>query len=477
MRGQDATLPLAGADLRNMLTLPSGELAGRPGLRKVYSPESGRLVCGGFSVRNHRTGDVWHYVVDVDDDDDDEPVVRVYDEDYTLLQSFDTGAGPRPVAVSHAIADGKLLISSPSFAPLFAYVGDGLRWAEKVASVNPGTTAIDIPRGIAVAWADRSVIAAGGILYISDALEPRTYVAQNATPGRWGGPVWGVHVTTEGALVAVTSSGVWALPEEAAAGQIVIGQWVKLTDHQSSSYGSSCAVRGDVWVASQQGLRRVHPPAESDVLLSERHMPRALAEHISRPDYRAGRVFAWERGPLLSLGNALHVTDLATGVASWWTAADIDELEVVGVLEEQDGTDVLLLPDGGYRVEGNFDGDAGLDEESETTPIAVAAMRLASAPGLSPTLRALQVASDTGGQVRFGVHGNTKTKQGAVGGAVIGTGEWGTATYQAPVLRSKRTTWAKATDDLSVEVGVDGCLTRIGPEVTATTTGQGRRRP
>lgn len=467
---------------RNVWPLQSGELAVRPGLREVYTAESGRVVVAGFSVRNPFSGDVWHYVVDVASSGAADTKIRIYDEDFQAIQVYDTSADVRPRAVTHAVVQDHIIITSPDFPTVWGVIGSGITTAEKVDSVNTTRTTLDVPQGLCVSWADRCVIADGSSIFFSDAVtlsvgDPRAFIGDNQVSRP--GVIYGLHVGAGGSLVVVASDGVWALPEDAAgAGQVVFGLWQRLTDHQASGFMQSCAVRGRIYGLTRRGYRLIDTQGTDEVLLDDPVMPRAIVGRIATEDYRAaGRMLASDLGPIVSLDDldTFHMHDLATGATSWWEMLVTgEEGHVVGVLEENDGDVMLLTEKGGYRLFGNFDGDA---TSEDGTVAGVLAGVIPTPPGLSPVLRAVDWASDTQGDIEVSVRGTTKTKAPPQVGVVEGSSTWnGSDLWETPPLRSRRTRWSVRRDDLAVELSADNCLQRLGDTVDIEFAGPGARR-
>lgn len=315
----------------NVYPLQSGELAARPGLRRVQDPDTGRKFVGGFSVLNPYTSEVWHYLFDVISATTTSLRLRIVDEDFVTWQEFLLGVNVDPRVITHAVVEGELVITSPDFDTLWGLVGSGITYAKKVASDNPATTAIDVPRGICTSWCNRVVIANGASLFISDPVSAtggstRTYVGQNQN--QRPAPVFGLHEGAGGQLIVLTSRGVYGLDASAAAVGIVGSNgtdWRLLNHHETYTYQSSAVIRGRCFALSKAGYLLVDIENDKEEALDDLMMPRAYGPRIASNDYRAARMLAGDEGPYVAYGDALSAHALADGIRSWWTTSAGDQ--------------------------------------------------------------------------------------------------------------------------------------------------------
>src|SRR5690606_4828157 len=223
-----------------------------------------------FSVRVFNTDEVFHYIVDVATSGTLDVKVRILDDDFQTYQVFTTYSNEEVKVVTHALVKDQILICSPSFPTLWGTIGGPIRKATKVASDNPNTSALEVPRGIGVEWAGRPCIARGNSLFIGDPVaitggSPRTFVAQNQWP--FGAPIYGLHVTAGGRLVVCTTAGVFALESSAAAaGQIPSEDWYTLTQYRQLDQGTKCDSHGRHYGHSERGSRRIAEPRTPEVL-------------------------------------------------------------------------------------------------------------------------------------------------------------------------------------------------------------------
>ena len=281
-------------------------------------------------------------------------------------------------------------------------VGSGAYLAEKVDSVNPGTTAIDVPRGIVTAWNNRFVIANGQSIFFSDLIaetggDPRTFVVENQNSIQ--STVFGLHVAAGGQLVVVTSGGVYGLDSGQAAVQVVAAgstAWQKLHHHEATSLESSCVVNGRVWALTRRGYMLVDTENDQEVALDQALQPRYWAPRYALQDYRPARMYGGELGPIVSVDtfNGTHMHDLAHDLRSWWNSNPAQaSWKVRGVLRGPDGVQMLMTQNSVLRMFGNFDGTAAISGAETIQPFGVLAGIMPTRPYDSPTVREIRVSA------------------------------------------------------------------------------------
>lgn len=462
-------LKTASWDLRNAWPLASGEVAVREEFQSLLTPTG--TVQAAFTVRNPRTDCVWHYLVTAASSAPFEVKVYVYDENFVELEVYDTGATGTVRAVSASVVEDELLISSPDFPTVWGLVGSGLVRATKVSSVNPNTTAVNVPRGLSVSWAGRAVVSDGETLWFSDALYPRTFVAENAINPP-GGVVYGLHVNSGGALIVCTSTGVYALPEDAAAsGQVVIGVWSKLTDYSTTNYNTTASAQGRVYGLTQKGWRVVDDRGSDELLIDEKVQSRIGGTGRNAwNDYRAGRLFGGINGPIVTIGKVMHWSDLATGLKSWVVPYDTSAQPFVlrGLLYENNGRELYVTESRVFRQNGS-NGD-------ETDVQAQIAGRANLPPETSPVVRHVTVATDAAATTLVAVNTSTQSIATTANSPVIGTSSWGTV-YSEPELKSVQTDWAVRGDEITFTAQVTKYPNRLPPVLDVVFKGPGRMRP
>jgi len=470
------TLDVTKWSKRNVWRTPDGQLCVRPGLRRLATPTSAKWV-GGFSVQNPWTLEVWHYIAEVDSDDTDLRVL-VLDEDFVEWQRIAMGVDGVPRGFSFGIVEGEIVIGAIGMPTLWGFVGGHLQFATKVDSDNPGTTSINVPRGIVAAVCNRIVIADGATIYISDPVaitggSPRTFVGQNQN--QRPGVVFGLHEGAGDSLVAVTSAGVYALDSSAFAVQIVGSNgtpWRMVNSHQAHSYDSSASVRGRVYGLTRRGYSLIDTDSDAEVLLGDALQPRRYGIRQASPDWRSARLYAGEDGPIIADGDLCHMTDVAFGLGSWWGCDVASTFRVRGALVDPDGATMLLCEDGVYAIGGNVDGTQLLSGEAATQPRAVLAGVIPGDPEDNPTIRRLVSSAALGGvgTIEVAVRGQvttafpSSTPAADTRALVVGTSSWGdTAIYEPVPLASVRFDTNYNTDDVAIEATANLPATRLGP--------------
>lgn len=464
----------------NMWRLKSLESCVRPGLRRIYTPDSGKTLVGGFSYTSEFTGETWHYVFDVASTGTRNLRVQILTEDFETWQILTLNSDMVPRAITAAVVIGQIVIGGPDMPTLWGLVGGPLRIATKVASDNPATTALDIGPGIVCSWVNRVVRAEGNSYFVSDPIaqtggDARTYTAENA--GALPGVIYGLHEGAGGMLVAVTSAGTYGLDASAAAVGIVGSNgtdWRMLNHHVATSYASSCTVRGRVYALSNDGWVPVDEESLDEVHLTDFYQSRAYGTRISLDDYRTARMYGTGDGPIVAADvvNSMHALDIVHKIASWWTnLVTPTNFHVRGVLQAGDGEEMLLCENGIFRIIGNFDGEIALTSGVATQPTGVVLGTIPGSPMDSRSVEFLHTAADVGGagSIKCALQGSPKsgTPLAAPEGITIGTDAWGTTAkrYVSTPMRGARFRWSPSTcsntRDITIEVGADGCGARL----------------
>lgn len=466
-------------DRRNLWQPDGQTITVRPGLRKLHTPTANHKFVGGFSIKSPTSGGLWHYLIEARDTTSPQVQVLRLDEDFTTIETLTLSGYRPPRVVTFAPVGQEMMICSPDLPPVRCVLGGHMEIAEQVASSNAiNTTAIDIPKGIAVAWKNRVVIAgtpvqdAAAGLYFSDPGAPRTFVVENILPGPWASPVHGLHVSAQGALIVATETGIWAVPDGVVSGgQLLVPEEIgQLTDLAVYDYNQTCQVRGAVWALTRKALRQVFPEGTADVGLDEQLIPRGIYPRISAADFRSrGRIVASDLGPMVAYDERLFLLDLTTGHRGWWHGQDETDFTLLGVLHDFDGDELLLTAGGVYRLEGNFDG--GEESNSETTgPVrGYFAGTVANAP--TADLAPMRVVSKaTGhGNALHAVNGELATTDVEQIGAVEGVASWASTTTKLAEQRLEQSTTTVAdgssSGEVSIEIGVEECESRLMPQV------------
>jgi len=484
---------LAGS--RNIWPLASGEVAVRPGLRKVFTPSGGNVVVGGFSIENPLTLDVWHYIAQRTTTTGDTVKIYVYDEEFTELIVYDTGADAWPRVITHGVTNNEVFIASPDFPTVWGLVGSGLVRATKIES-DSGQSVINVPRGVCAAWASRAVIAEGNAVYFSDPVvvqggSPRTFIGANQWP--FEATIYDLHVSDSGRLVVCTSKGVWALDAEAStAGQVPAPAWYQLSDYKAIDHGCTAMVHGRLFGLTRKGYRLIDGSGSEEIPIDDPHVPLSVWPRIAIGDYRQERMFASEDGPVVCAQGAaaFHRTDLSSGTQAWWTMTHSGEdAQVQGWLRDRYGEEYVLTKTGAYFIGGNFDGDETMAENAEAVTGGFFG-EVPMPPEASFTFTRLVVGADTASFLYGSIRGSQVKEQAESSislssnadderlGHVIGTDTWDDANvlWSEQPLRSVDFDLAVSTDDVTIEMAADRPLSRFSFDLLIEDeTGEARR--
>lgn len=330
----------------------------RPGLRTVI--DLGITVAACKSVRVPTTGETWHYVVS------STGAVYIYDDNLSQIASV-SGPSANVRSVSFAVQADQIIITSPDFQTMNGLLGSGVEVMRRKSSINPATTAISPPGGVCVAIANRVAIADGSWVYLSDPNEPRTFVPQNISRIPSGAPIYGLHVGNDGALIACTATGVWALPEDAlSVGQRAAQVWSKLTDHVILDYDSTAMVQGRLYALTRHGVRTLWPEGpEIDINDRVGGLDPWSSADDHFDDLRFARLLPSQDGPMVSISNRLWRHHVSLGFSSWWRVQDGVGYDIVGTLESGRGEELLVAASGEvFRLIGGVDGAAAFGDGS-----------------------------------------------------------------------------------------------------------------
>lgn len=482
---------------KNCWLTSAGELAVRPGLRKMphtffsssFAPSSfGRSISHAWTISDPINNTVWHYVVSYANTPPRSPAITVLDEGWLTVQTYFFQTNVVPRAVTHAIVGDQIIITSPDFDTVWGLIGNGLVPAKKVESDNPTTTAVDIPRGLCVAWASRLVIASGRTVWISDPVtlsggSPLSFVPQAAALFP---PVFGLHVGDGEQLIVCTSEGVFGAPAEAAAGgQITAvgsGGRSLLSHHQTLDYETTAVVLGTTYGLTRRGFTVIDRRGAEERPLNDPVQPRIYGPRIARNDWREARIIPGQEGLWIdsAIGATLAV-DLVRRFSSWWTWTDDDEAaksSVRGTLQRRIGEEMLAGTYGVYRYVGNVDGGVTSTVENATPVRGVLYGAPPAPPQASLTWRHITTGNDGAGNHIAAIRGE-KREQAPVGtqrGLVVGASSWGDAPlWEPPTLRSRRHDFAIQTDDPGIEVGAERPETRFAASLELVERGIRKR--
>jgi len=451
-------------ELHNLIVRDT-KLFVRPGLREHLAPTSGTVYVAGFSVESPSTTEVWHYLVE-QHIGTRVATLRVYTEEYLEMFSVALGnLGDEPV-ITYGVQNNQIMINSPSFSsPLYGLVGGGLVQAQKVASRNPDTTALEIPTGHITTWGDRFAIAAGNVVFINDpGTEPRTFVAQNAIA--FPGTVYDLFQGPDGGLWVFTSADVYVMSADALGqGQTAVGFITTIPGVHTSGPRNAATSCGAVLALTKDGATFVTTSSQRRIDLAPYEGKRYWSRPVEVDDYRLQgllfkasdgfalgfhgrrdfwldinlrsdfRSFAWTRSSALSLVGTLRTRD---GETLYVTKTRI--LAAIGTDDFSEGGPIRGIACG--RIDTETDDLVARHITVTTDAVAADALTYMHGSALFEAVPAQPFAADTPG-----VHD-----------IVIGTSLWSAS---GPKLfgrdaRTVRMSMAERCTDVQIEVGVAG---------------------
>lgn len=470
-------------ELHNIERVGEG-LRTRKALTSLKTPTGGTVFVGGFTIESPNTTEPLHYLFE-QDTGTAIVTVRVFTEEFFEISSYSLGVLARDPVLTLAVGNGQFMINGPSLsAPLYGIVGGGGPIAAVLTpSLNPDTTALQIPAGVCCSFGDRWPIAQGNVLFFNDPplannVDPRTYVAQNAfaLPGN----IYDILQGEDGALRIFTSAGVFSMPPDALGqGQSPQAFLSKMPAIETSRSRNACAAGGGAAVLQKDHVLMLVGGAVTKIPLSPYRGRRSFSQVVDIDDLRvSGELHPTPDGFIVGFrterGFYIHV-DTKAGSVSYVTST-ATALNVVGTLRSRDNQPLIVLKDRvvAAAVSGanDFDGNAVRG---------VACGKLALR-GDRPVIRRIVVGAGNAGQT-IGAYLSgttmTATTPALSGEAVIGTSLWNVAPTQLLAgrqMRSVRRTCAVRATDPHLEVRVDGGDVAVERFIDLEMGGQGPKR-
>jgi hypothetical protein len=493
------------SELHNVVSGPEG-LQTRPGLKTILRVEdlgvvtprtaagTQTAIVSGFSCESANTGEVFHYLFSVDAVN--ECTGWVYSDEMECLGSYTIGQLASRTPFSVAINYNQIVVNSPGLPfPLWGFIGGTLVRARAVDSINPDTPDLTLFPGRVCGFADRFVWAYANQIIINDpGTEPRTICGQNTAS--FGGTVLDLFQAGEGgALVVVCTDATYQIPPDALAGYQIQGSIVRLPGYQGTYPNNAATVRGTTAGLCKDGLISLGTFQRRDLTNYRRR--RSLAAPVgpgTAGDYRLGAIFPAESCFYVAIGGRVCQIDLDSSLTSWiYPSADStgnaytggSTFNVVGVLKNSEGTDILLTDVGVVALWGSV--DIGLTPTSavptplESIPVGYVCKNIETSPKMSPVLREITIGGDRAGvRMQSQCRGSTGTATvpAPQGSRVVGTDVWSvSALLVEREYRSRRMQRSVRGDAPDVELAWSGGGTRIAPIANIEFSGWGKTRP
>lgn len=472
-------IDISNAELHNMVRRKNG-LEVREALVSIKTPTAGTKYVGGFSVESSFTTEVWHHLFE-QNTTTLETTMRVYTEDFLEMFTQDLGALDANPIITHAVYNNQVMVNSPSFSgPLYGLVGGGIIPAVKTESINPDTTALEIPQGHVCSFGDRMPIAQGNIVYFNDpGVDPRTYVAQNALP--LSGTIYDMFQGDDGALYMFTSAGVFFMAQDALGkGQRVEGFIGSIPGLQTTKPRNAAASNGVVAVLQKTGIVILGGRTQT-IDIAPYKGPRYVAKTVDVDDYRiSGEIHPTAEGFIIAFRgqNGFFLDfNLRDGYRSYiWNPSSLTDYKVIGTLRSKENSTVIVCEDKVVMYCGNKE----YLIPAKNGVRGVAAIEVDMPEGQEMLARHLVLSSDNIGQTVFARVGHkyvNDTCPAKPEDTTIGTTEWDALEkYNGRRLRSTRVSLAERMSNVAIEVALAGPRRRIEPGVDLQVKGQGRKR-
>lgn len=472
-------MDLAGFELHNMVRSPQGLRVRKP-LVSLNTPTASTVYVGGKSIENPSTTEVLHYLFE-QATGTGVVTLRVMTESFVELFNFRLGHMQADPVITGDVVDNQIMFNSPSFStPLIGYTGGGIISAVAQASIQPNTTAIEIPNGHITGFSDRFIIAQYTDFFVSDPGDAfRSYVGENAVGV--GATIFDIFQGPNGALFLSTSSGAFTLSADALGqGQIVQGAISRIPGIDTSRSRNAIAAAGAVVVLQRDHVQIIDGDA---INLAPYTGRRFYSLPIDVEDLRlSGELFATSNGFVVGFrGKRGHfiVYNLKDNTFHYvWSSNASTSFNLVGTLRDRDGNTLYVLRD---RVAA-FIGSGGPDYDG-TDVRGVACGRLPANVGDNAMVRRVTLGATNPGKSTgvyvSGVSASTgkltatPTKSTDI---VLGTSLWSASApfMGGRALRSIRHSVAARSVDANLEIVVVGANRRLHPTVSVEVNGQGR---
>lgn len=446
------------------LWIYEGVMRVRAGMRLVRSLSANEEIVFGFSIPNSFRQENEHYLF-IFNSNTVSLRIDKRDERMTLIASVVIGS-VKTYNISYGVVEDFVFITSPDFQSVVSIIGGGFMYASKQASVNPATTAVDVPNGVCCSWQGRIVLADGNLLYFSDALEPETFVSENIV--QRNGAILGLAESTNGALLVFQTDGLFALPADASgSGQIVglTAVFEKLSDTNTSSLMNTVIVGDQFFVVNKQGI--IEAVSKTQINLNDAPADRNIFPRRYSVDYTRGRIYPAPSGFFYQPNDrtdGCFYASLSPAFRSWWSDST-GSLNCCGIIKDFDGIWYMCCPDGVYQFHGNKD-------ESDETQKGSCLVDIQDIDSVPATLREVYVKTD-GVTGIAAARSTSKSKAVTQKFPVIGSDSWdATKTYKFTQDRVIQLSFNETDYAISFEIGVQGCyqsLSSIEPRIVVKT--------
>lgn len=467
------TLDLTSFEHHNIVVASDGSLRTRKGfVRLGYGTGNGAV--GAFTIQSASTTEPWHYIF-LQNTATGRVTLHVTTEELVDIFTQDLGPMQANPVITYAVTNNQVMINSPTFsAPLYGLPGGGLIPALKTPSINPDTTAIDIPNGHVAAFGDRLAIAQGNVVFFNDpplanSVDPRTFTGKLALG--LTGSIFDIMQGGDGALYMFTSDGVFIMPNDALGqGQSIVGSISRIPSLQTSRSRNAVLTNGVIAVLQRDFAMLL--PSMTKIPIGSRGIRRKTALALDIEDLRlVGELFPTSAGFIIGFrGKRAHYIEVDVSTLHVSMVSADTAMNVVGTLKTRDHLTILVTMSDVLMAHSR-----GLTEDLGTVR-AVALGHIPVTPGTKPTVRRVTaLAANVGMNIQAAVNGVQKTAgtPTRTGDVVVGTSVWGAATkFAGRMMRSIRTSFGKGWSDPELELVVLGADFQFSPSVDIEVEGQ-----
>ena len=433
------------------------------------------VFVGGLSLEASNTTEIYHYLF-LRSTITGIGYIYVTTEEFRTICTYTLGQIPVAPVITFAVQNRQILINSPDFtSAVYGLVGGGLLRAVKVESVNPSTTAIDVPLGLCSVFGDRIAIAQGNIVYFNDpGTEIRTFTGANAVA--LPATIYDLFQGPGGNLIIGTTDGIYSLSADALGqGQMVFGMLSKASSYACKNYRNLAYVGGQVYGLTKDGVAVIGGESVTSESLTSYGRKRYYSESVGpgpSGDYRNGKLFGLQDELLINVDNKICRFDLKGNYSTW--IYNTGSINLSGVCSGRDGNELLVTDSNILEFTGNDEYDG-----YEITGVACGVLK--TEPEESPLIRSVTTSSSNVGQdQKVYLNGTAKTATTPAptrAENIIGTDTWSaTNTYVGHELRSRRHQMAVRTDNVALEIAATGSG-NILDGINIERRGKGSRRP
>lgn len=454
---------------RDLLPLPTGELAVRPAFAAIFDAGyASSVVMHWFFSFRVSTSDETRYCITTDNGTT-KTLLLVDGESGVTIQSITLPFGARVDLASAALVHGQLIVAVPGGGVYWGWDNNTLEAiAKPTAGIMTGLDTLDPPDGGVAECSGRAAYHDGTTVYISDPLLPRAVVGNNLVTPPMGGRIMRLMSGERGDLWIVTSNEVYRIPaDNLAQGQGLQGSLARTREYVAR-HPLSVAYAGDrPWGLTETGVIPLDGSGEEIRVLPEVAWGRYGWYLPTTLD--GARLYGGGDTLLVACGSGTTIMlNVRTGFRSVWNfGAEYnvsDELvrgyDPVGIGATFDRRMAIGTSGRVVRLDGDYDwhSPAVLVSGGVIT-------RDVGGPEASTVVRQIHVRSDAPGGVTIGddISNEESITSSESRAPIPGTATWASSTVANSRMERYEGRQAIRGDERCVEVSAGGGSSRIDP--------------